>query len=32
MVHAAISGSTNTLLHLPAIAREFGVDLDADSI
>ena len=31
MVHAAISGSTNTLLHLPAIAREFGVDLDADS-
>ena len=31
MVHAAISGSTNTLLHLPAIAREFGVQLDADS-
>ena len=31
MVHAAISGSTNTLLHLPAIAREFGVELDADS-
>ena len=24
MVHAAISGSTNALLHLPAIAREFG--------
>ena len=31
MVHAAISGSTNTLLHLPAIAREFGIPLDADS-
>lgn len=29
-VHAAISGSTNTLLHLPAIAREFGVTLSAD--
>jgi dihydroxy-acid dehydratase len=31
MVHAAISGSTNTLMHLPAIAREFGLSLDADS-
>ena len=30
MVHAAISGSTNTLMHLPAIAREFRVALDAD--
>ena len=29
MVHAAISGSTNSLLHIPAIAREFGIDLDA---
>lgn len=29
MVHAAISGSTNVLLHLPAIAREFGIPLDA---
>lgn len=29
MVHGAISGSTNSLLHLPAIAREFGIDLDA---
>ena len=26
MVHAAISGSTNALLHLPAIAHEFGID------
>ncbi len=31
MVHAAISGSTNSLLHLPAIAREFGLDIDADT-
>jgi dihydroxy-acid dehydratase len=30
LVHAAISGSTNALIHLPAIAREFGVALDAD--
>lgn len=30
MVHAAISGSTNSLLHLPAIAREFGIELNAD--
>lgn len=29
-VHAAISGSTNTLLHIPAIAREFGIDIDND--
>lgn len=29
MVHAAISGSTNTLLHLPSIAHEFGIELDA---
>lgn len=30
MVHAAISGSTNCLLHLPAIAREFGIEMDAE--
>lgn len=30
MVHAAISGSTNSLLHIPAIAHEFGFELDAD--
>lgn len=29
MVHAAISGSTNSLIHLPAIAKEFGVELDS---
>lgn len=31
LVHAAISGSTNSLLHLPAIAREFGLALSADA-
>ncbi len=30
MVHAAISGSTNAIIHIPAIAREFGIDIDAD--
>ena len=30
MVHAAIAGSTNTLLHLPAIANELGILIDAD--
>ena len=30
MVHAAISGSTNSLLHIPAIAREFGIEVTAD--
>lgn len=29
MIHAAISGSTNALMHLPAIAHEFGIELDA---
>ena len=28
IVHAAIGGSTNVLLHLPAIAREAGLDWD----
>ena len=31
IVHAAISGSTNALLHLPAIAQEFGIDIDGDT-
>ena len=30
LVHAAISGSTNSLLHIPAIAREFGIEITAD--
>ena len=28
-VHAAISGSTNALIHMPAIAHELGLDFDA---
>ncbi|MFI3115900.1 MAG: dihydroxy-acid dehydratase [Clostridia bacterium] len=31
MVHAAISGSTNSLLHIPAIAKEFGHHIDSDT-
>lgn len=31
MVHAAISGSTNSLMHIPAIANEFGFEIDADT-
>ena len=31
MVHAAISGSTNATMHLPAIAHEFGFEIDADT-
>lgn len=27
MVHAAISGSTNAVMHIPAIAHEFGLKL-----
>ena len=27
LVHAAISGSTNALLHLPAIAHEYGIEI-----
>lgn len=30
MVHAAIAGSTNSLLHLPAIAHEVGIELTGD--
>lgn len=29
LIHAAISGSTNALMHIPAIAKEFGIELDA---
>lgn len=31
MVHAAISGSTNATMHIPAIAHEFGFTIDADT-
>ena len=30
MVHAAIAGSSNSLLHLPAIAHELGIELPAE--
>lgn len=30
MVHAAISGSTNAMMHIPAIAHEFGIELDGE--
>ena len=30
MVHAAISGSTNATMHIPAIAHEFGITIDAE--
>src|SRR3954465_15201632 len=30
MLHAAVGGSTNSLLHLPVIAREVGVDITID--
>ncbi|MBR3109400.1 MAG: dihydroxy-acid dehydratase [Clostridia bacterium] len=31
LVHAAISGSTNALLHLPAIAHEFGIEITGET-
>ncbi len=31
LVHAAISGSTNCLLHIPALAHEFGYDITGES-
>lgn len=31
LVHAAVSGSTNCLLHLPAIAHEFGIRITGDT-
>lgn len=31
IVHGAISGSTNSLLHMPAIAREFGIEINGDT-
>jgi dihydroxy-acid dehydratase len=30
MLHAAVGGSTNALLHLPVIAREVGIDVTLD--
>lgn len=31
LVHAAISGSSNSLLHIPAIAHELGLEIDAST-
>ena len=31
LVHAAISGSTNALLHIPAIAHELGITITGDT-
>ena len=31
LVHAAISGSTNTLLHLPAVAHELGLEVTGET-
>lgn len=30
MVHAAIGGSTNALLHIPAIAKELGIEINPE--
>jgi len=30
LVHAAVSGSTNCLLHIPAIAHELGIEITGD--
>ncbi len=31
LVHAAVSGSTNCLLHLPAIAHEYGIEISGET-
>ncbi len=31
MVHAAISGSTNALMHVPAIAHEYGIEITGET-
>lgn len=31
LVHAAISGSTNALLHLPALAHEYGIEITGET-
>lgn len=30
VIHGAVGGSTNALLHLPAIAHEAGIELDME--
>lgn len=31
LIHAAISGSTNCLLHIPALAHEFGIEITGET-
>ena len=31
LVHAAISGSTNAMMHLPAVCHEYGLEIDGDT-
>ncbi|MFV0363153.1 MAG: dihydroxy-acid dehydratase [Suipraeoptans sp.] len=31
MIHAAISGSSNCLLHIPAIAHEYGIEITGET-
>ena len=31
LIHAAISGSTNALLHIPALAHEFGIEITGET-
>lgn len=31
MIHAAVSGSTNAMLHLPAVAHEVGIHINGDT-
>lgn len=31
LIHAAISGSTNAMLHIPAIAHELGIEINGDT-
>jgi dihydroxy-acid dehydratase len=32
IVHSAIGGSTNAMIHLPSIARELGIDIDPEIV
>lgn len=32
IVHSAIGGSTNAMIHLPSIARELGIDIDPEMV
>ena len=32
VIHSAIGGSTNAMIHMPSIARELGIELDPEEI